>query len=261
MSRAGGASVRKRVHGSQYRTANAVIVYFVFRRLLGAALLGGQTALALSAGAAALFVALHPLRVESVAWVTERRDVLSALFYLLAILAYLRACERGERGRTWYWTTLALFGCALLSKSMAVSLPVVLLILDVYPLRRLGGACGWWNPGARRVYAEKAPFVALAGAVSPLAFVALRREHMNMASLQQVSVPARLATSAYGLGFYLWKTLVPASLSPLYELPSRVHPWAWPFLLSYGVVAVMTALAVGWGAECPASPRRGSRTS
>src|SRR5437879_9524510 len=86
-------------------------------------------ALAVSAGVAALVFAIHPLRVESVAWVTERRDVLSALFYLVAILVYLRACERGVRGRGWYWLSVAVFVCALLSKSMAVSLPVVLLIL------------------------------------------------------------------------------------------------------------------------------------
>src|SRR5207244_7055805 len=99
-------------------------------------------ALTVSAGVAALVFAIHPLRVESVAWVTERRDVLSGLFYLLAILVYLRACERGERGRAWYWLSVAVFGCALLSKSMVVNLPIMLLTLDVYPLRRLGGRSG-----------------------------------------------------------------------------------------------------------------------
>src|SRR5439155_1531632 len=82
------------------------------------------------------------------AWATERRDVLCALFYLLAVLAYLRACEgppgEGLWRRRWYWAALALAGLALLSKSMAVSLPVVLLVLDVYPLRRLGGRWEGW---------------------------------------------------------------------------------------------------------------------
>ncbi|TMH83068.1 MAG: glycosyltransferase family 39 protein [Betaproteobacteria bacterium] len=115
--------------------ANAIVFYFVAFRILGLALPDagdrGRAGLALSAGFAALLFALHPLRVESVAWATERRDVLSGLFYLLTILVYLRACERGERGRGWYWGAIGLFACALLSKSMAVSLPVVLLILDV----------------------------------------------------------------------------------------------------------------------------------
>lgn len=231
--------------------ANAVIVYFIARRLLGAALPGGRMARALTAGAVALLFALHPLRAESVAWATERRDVLSGLFYLLAVLAYLRACERGARWRRWYWATVALFWCALFSKSMAVSLPVVLLILDVYPLRRLGGASGWWTSSARRVYAEKLPFVALAGAVSALAFVALRHEGLNMASLQQVTVTDRVVISVYSLGFYLWKMLAPVSLSPLYELPPSIRPWAWPFLLSYAVVAALTVLAIALRRRVP----------
>src|SRR5437867_3913081 len=121
--------------------ANAVVFFFVVRRILSLALpspLERGHALVVSAAVAALVFSIHPLRVESVAWVTERRDVLSGLFYLLAILVYLRACEQGARGRGWYWLSVAVFGCALLSKSMVVNLPVVLLILDVYPLRRLG---------------------------------------------------------------------------------------------------------------------------
>src|SRR2546426_882330 len=145
--------------------ANAVVFFFVVRRLLTRALPSPAErghALTVSAGFASLVFAIHPLRVESVAWVTERRDVLSGLFYLVTILLYLRASERGERGRGWYWGTVGLFACALLSKAMAVSVPVVLLILDVYPLRRLGGSTGWWSEPARRVYVEKIPFVLLA---------------------------------------------------------------------------------------------------
>ncbi len=127
--------------------ANAAVFYLVASRILGSALPGprerGNVGLAAAAAFAALLFAIHPLRVESVAWATERRDVLSGLFYLLALLAYLRAGEQGERGRSGYWASVGLFVCALLSKSMAVSLPVVMLILDVYPLRRLGGARGW----------------------------------------------------------------------------------------------------------------------
>src|SRR5438445_13285331 len=122
--------------------ANAVVFFFVVHRILTLALPSPAKrnhALAVSAGFAALLFAIHPLRVESVAWVTERRDVLSGLFYLSAILMYLRACERGARGRGRYWAAVGLFAGALLSKSMVVNLPFVLLILDVYPLRRLGG--------------------------------------------------------------------------------------------------------------------------
>ncbi len=226
--------------------ANAVVFFFVVRRLLARALPSPSEhgyALAVSSGVAALVFAIHPLRVESVAWVTERRDVLSGLFYLVAILLYLRACERGARGRGWYWLSVAVFGCALLSKSMVVNLPVVLLILDVYPLRRLGGAVGWWSEPARRVYVEKIPFVLLAAAASAVALMA-QLSHNTMVSVVQLSALGRLALSVYGLSFYLWKTVAPVNLSPLYELPPTVNPWAPPFLLSYGLVVAITALVL-----------------
>jgi len=226
--------------------ANAVVFFFVVRRLLARALPSPSEhgyALAVSSGVAALVFAIHPLRVESVAWVTERRDVLSGLFYLVAILLYLRACEGGARGRGWYWLSVAVFGCALLSKSMVVNLPVVLLILDVYPLRRLGGAVGWWSEPARRVYVEKIPFVLLAAAASAVALMA-QLSHNTMVSVVQLSALGRLALSVYGLSFYLWKTVAPVNLSPLYELPPTVNPWAPPFLLSYGLVVAITALVL-----------------
>src|SRR3989449_5947459 len=226
--------------------ANAAVFYLLALRILGSALPGprerGNVGLAASAAFAALLFAIHPLRVESVAWATERRDVLSGLFYLLTLLVYLRAGEQGERGRSGYWASVGLCVCALLSKSMAVSLPVVMLILDVYPLRRLGGARGWWGEPARRVYLEKIPFVLLALAASAGAFIP-QIEGRNMPSLDELSVLGRLAVSAYGLRFYLWKTVFPVSLSPLYELRGQ-DPLAPPFLLSYGIVPAVTALAL-----------------
>src|SRR5881296_369227 len=233
--------------------ANAVVFFVVVHRILTLALPSPSErghALAAAAGFAALVFAIHPLRVESVAWVTERRDVLSGLFYLLTILVYLRACAREAPGRRSYWLSVALFGCALLSKSMAVSLPIVLLILDVYPLRRLGGSLGWWSEPARRVYVEKIPFVLLAAAASALAVRAQSLVH-SMAPLDQLSVPARLAVSAYGLSFYLWKMIVPSNLSPLYPRPLTVDPWAMPFVLSYGLVLATTGIALALRRRVP----------
>jgi Tfp pilus assembly protein PilF len=236
--------------------ANAVVFFFIARRLLTLALPSLSEhghALALSAGFAALVFAIHPLRVESVAWVTERRDVLSGLFYLLAILVYLRACEPERRGRWWYCLSVAVFVCALLSKSMVVNLPVVLVILDVYPLRRLGGAIGWWSEPARRVYVEKIPLVLLAAAVSAIALMA-QVSLRAMVPVAHLSVLGRLAVSAYGLSFYLWKTVVPVNLSPLYELPPTMNPWAMPFILSCGVVVAITALALALRRRVPGLP-------
>src|SRR5437870_954182 len=236
--------------------ANAVVVFFVVCRLLARALPSPSEhgyALAVSSGVAALVFAIHPLRVESVAWVTERRDVLSGLFYLVAILLYLRACERGARGRGWYWLSVAVFGCALLSKSMVVNLPVVLLILAVYPLRRLGGFVGWWSEPARRIYVEKIPFVLLAAAASAVAVMAQSSIHAA-ASLAQLSVPGRLAVSAYGLGFYFWKMVVPVNLSPLYELPRTMDPVAPPFILSYALVLAITGTVLALRCPVPGLP-------
>src|SRR5437870_9543454 len=233
--------------------ANAGVFFFVVRRILTLALPSRSErghALAVSAGFAALVFAIHPLRAESVAWVTERRDVLSGLFYLSAILVYLRACERGARGRGWYWLSVAVFGCALLSKSMVVNLPVVLLILDVYPLRRLGGFVGWWSEPARRIYVEKIPFVLLAAAASAVAVMA-QLSHNTMVSVVQLSGLGRLAVSMYGLSFYLWKTVAPVNLSPLYELPPTGNPWPPPFLLSYGLVLAITAIVLAFRRRVP----------
>src|SRR5947199_9955123 len=122
---------------------------------------------------------------------------------------------------------------------MVVNLPVVLLILGVYPLRRLGGAIGWWSEPARRVYVEKIPFVLLAAAAAAIALMA-QLSHNTMVSVVQLSGLGRLAVSAYGLSFYLWKTVEPVNLSPLYELPPTVNQWAPPFIVSYGGVVDIT---------------------
>src|SRR5438445_8753083 len=236
--------------------ASAVVFYFVVVRILTLALprlADRGHALVASAGFAALVFAIHPLRVESVAWVTERRDVLSGLFYLLTLLTYLRSCERPELGRWWYGLSVALFGCALLSKSMAVSLPVVLLILEVYPLRRLGGSLGWASASARRVYVEKIPFVLLAAAASALALLA-QLSSRAMVSVAHLSALDRLAVSAYGLSFYLWKTVVRLNLSPLYMLPQTVNPAATPFIVSYGGVLAVTAIALALRRRWPGLP-------
>ena len=131
--------------------ANAVLFYFLSLRLLAiAAPISGVIVLQLAAGFSALFFAVHPLRVESVAWATERRDVLSGFFLLLTVLGYLKAVSPETDKRSWWrWMTVAvvLYFFSLLSKASGMTLPLVLLVLDVYPLRRLGQAStGWLGP-------------------------------------------------------------------------------------------------------------------
>ena len=220
----------------------AVAFYVVSLRLIGAATnRTGSWTTAAGATAAALVFGIHPLRVESVAWITERRDVLSGLFYMLTLLAWLRAVRDERVSLRWYWTAVALFGCAVLSKVIVVTLPVVLLILDLYPLRRLGGSHGWWSPQARRAYLETLPFFGLAAAGALVARWAITSGYTSIA---EVGVLERVAVSVFGLAFYLWQSLWPVRLSPLYEMPLHVYVTEAPYLLSASVVILISIAAV-----------------
>lgn len=222
-------------------TANAGVFYFVALRLLRLAMRRGETTLRLGAGAAALLFAIHPLRAESVAWVTERRDVLSGLFFLLTILTYLKACEAdGASRRRWLGGSVGLYLLSLSSKSMGATLPIILVLLDIYPLGRLGGRWREWiAPEARKVWVEKLPYLLLALAAVGLALYAMLANFF-LTSLETLPLAARVSLAFYSLWFYLWKTLLPLGLVPLYELPSRVNPLNPQFLLGALAVAVIT---------------------
>jgi len=218
-----------------FHAATALGVYFLSARLLARALPDTPDRdLMIGAAVAALLFAIHPLRAESVAWVTERRDVVSGLFYVLTVIAYLKAVDGTIQARArWYWTSVGLFACALLSKSIVVSLPVVLLALDVYPLRRLGGEHGWRRSP---VWLEKMPYVLLSIAVTVVGFHALFTLG-NTRSLAEMGVVYRTVLSIYGLAFYLWKSAMPFGLSPLYQLDFTV---TW---FHFGAVAALLVLA------------------
>jgi tetratricopeptide (TPR) repeat protein len=228
--------------------ANAALSYFITLRLLSV----GQTSptapgngpLRVAAGFGALLFAVHPLRVESVAWATERRDVLSGLFFLLAILFYLRAAAASENNgarRRWLSAAVIVYVLSLLSKASGIVLPVVLLILDVYPLKRLGGGPGkWFGPAARRIWLEKVPFVLLAAAFGVIALLA-QEGAGALKAVERYNVGSRVSQALYGLAFYLWKSVLPLGLSPLYELPVHFNPWDWHFLLSGFVVLAVSA--------------------
>lgn len=215
---------------------NAVLVYFLARRLLSLAGVtspddprGAVTATVL----AALVFAVHPLRVESVAWITERRDMLSLLWCLGSLLCYLRYASDERTAVRWYVAALALFVAAVLSKATSVTLPAALLVLNVYPLRRIGGIAGYSSASARRVMLELVPFGVLSVAAGVVSVVALHPP-------AQLNFGQKLAVSAYSLAFYLWKTLVPTRLAPLYEMPQRVDVWASRYVLSGALVVAIT---------------------
>jgi len=225
---------------------NAVLVFFLAERLLALTTELEPRGVRLGAVFAALFFAVHPLRAESVAWITERRDVLSCAFLLGTVLAYLRAsgsrfpvrCQapgwepssgggsaaadgfppgclapyrEPHRGT---WLALVLYVLSLLSKAWGITLPVVLLVVDLLVLRRRAGP----NPTPwRRLIGEKLLFAPFALASAWLA--ALAQQHAEaMLDLDRLSLVSRLAQAAYGLCAYPIATLVPLHLGPLYAL-------------------------------------------
>src|SRR5262249_51585845 len=208
----------------------------------GAAVTAG--AATAGATAAALLFGLHPLRAESVAWATERRDVLSGLFFLLTVLAYVRSTlATGARRRWLLGASVAAHLAALLSKSITITAPLVLLVLDVYPLRRLPGPRAQRTPRVvPRVLAEKAPHIALSLAQAVLTYRFFRADLSNAGQLH--SWRESLARVFLSLWFYPLKTLVPLDLSPLYEAP--VSPSLADPLVLRAVVGVVLVTAVAW---------------
>jgi len=231
--------------------ATAVVLFIVAERLLGHAMPEMPPAtLRAGAAVAALFFALHPLRAESVVWASERRDVVSGLLYLLTVLAYLRACAAtGTAHARWLALSVATYGLAMMAKAIVMSLPVVLLVLDVYPLRRLPTR---WRaalaPPVRAVLWEKIPFVAvaLAGAVVAAAVV------VDVKSTVDYPLWVRPGVFGYNLAFYLGKTLVPVGLSPLYEMPVRWSIVDPRLLMGVLVPTALTVVLVGVRRRWPA---------
>jgi Flp pilus assembly protein TadD len=197
---------------------------------------------AIGAGLATALFAVHPLRDEPVVWLSCQTYMPCAMFSLLTVLAYLRAVGSGPAPR-WGWLagSLLLFLAALLSKAPAVGLSAVLVILDVYPLRRLGGGPGRWiGPEARRVWLEKVPFVAISIVFMAIA-VAARADVHTIVPLQKDGVASRVAQACYGTWFYLIKTAIPIDIAAFYPRPPRIDWFAPRFLASILATAAVTA--------------------
>jgi protein O-mannosyl-transferase len=230
--------------------ANAALVYVLARRLLALAM-PGTTSGWLGASTAALLFALHPLRVESVAWISERRDVLAGLFYLLTLLAWLRArAAEAPWRRRWYLLSLVSFVLGLLSKSMLVSVPLVLLVLEVYPLRRLDPRA-WRSATTRRVLLETAPYFALALVALVVTSLTMRAA-VPLTSLTDLPLWSRVAMAAHSLVFYPWKLLAPLDLRPMYPRPAHLSALEPRFLVAVLAVLAITVILVAARRRWPA---------
>ncbi len=224
----------------------SVVLHAINAALLFLAFLSMSGRLWPPALVAALF-AVHPLRVESVAWVAERKDVLSGSFWMLAMLAYASYARRPTPLR--YALILVALALGLLAKPMLVTLPFALLLLDFWPLGRL-------RPGSRTkdtlsalgpLLLEKLPFFLLAALSSAITIVVQRRGGAA-SSLETVPLGARLVNAAISYAAYLWKTIVPVRLAIFYPHPSFLsHAISVPRLvaavLAACVLALLTVLA------------------
>lgn len=231
-----------------FHLATALAFFLLCVRLLGP---GARSADAVAGAlAAALFFAVHPLRVESVVWVSERRDVVCGLFSQLTLHAYVSAARAsGGRRRRLLALTGMLFVLALLSKGIAVALLVAFLALDVTLLRRLPpDPALWWRPEHRPVVLEKAGLLVL-GMVS--ASATLLAIGYVLAPLGAMGFGPRLAAAVYGLTFYVQKTIVPYPL-PLVVYHAAAPRIANPEVLFRGILLAAGALGVvAWRRRAP----------
>jgi tetratricopeptide (TPR) repeat protein len=206
--------------------ANTALVFLLFRRMTGATWR--------SLVVAALF-GLHPLRVESVAWVTERKDVLSTFFGLLALWAYVCYVEKSKiqspKSKIFYVQALVFFALGLMSKAMLVTLPFVMLLLDYWPLARFK------SHRLRRLVVEKISFFVLAAVVSVVTFMA-QKHGGAVAPIENLPLDARIGNALISYCRYLGKMFWPADLAIFYP-----HPGYWPLaqvLLAGGLLLGIT---------------------
>jgi len=207
----------------------------------------------------AMLFALHPLHTESVAWVAERKDVLCALFWFLALWAYVRYTERPGLAR--YSIVLFAFGLGLMAKPMIVTLPFLLLLLDFWPLRR-GPATkkaderkqSRLRPGKLSILLEKLPFFALSAAAAVTTIV-VQKGSGAVEALATVPIALRLQNACVTYVLYLAKTLWPTGLAVFCPYPAEVPAWQ-PLLAGLAILAIsglvwagyrrFPYLAVGW---------------
>jgi hypothetical protein len=224
--------------------ANAALLYVVARRVLSAAVDAGRqdrrndVDVCAAAAVAALVFGVHPLRVEPVAWITGRADLLCTTFVLASSWAYLRTVEATgpARRRLLLASTLAL-AAALLSKGAALPLPAAFLLLDVYPLRR---------PRRERLLAlvrEKLPLLVVAAAAGLVNMYASRHGAVLTAAADHDAV-ARLTVAAYSFVMSAARFVWPSGLLPLYEMPGSVTPLQPRFALAVGALVLVTTVLI-----------------
>ncbi len=219
-----------------FHIVNTLLLFNVLRQMTGTVWQ--------SSFVAALF-ALHPLHVESVAWISERKDVLSTLFWILAMAAYLRYVKTPKAGS--YILTLTLFALGLMAKPMLVTLPFVLLLLDYWPLNRLqideAGKIKWHF--LRHLIWEKIPFLILS-AISSIVTFFVQKSAGTVGGLDFFPLTVRLANAVVSYAKYIGKMIWPAHLAAFYPYPLKL--WSVSQVLAAIVLlSVITILVIRLG--------------
>lgn len=219
-------------------TVNTVFVFFLVIRLIRVS--SKQNPL-IAAFVTALLFGIHPLHVESVAWVTERKGLLSAFFYLLTLLVYIRytSTETKRERHKFYTLSVVFFILSLMSKATAVSLPIVLLILDFYPLKRLSFRKGF----DAKMLIEKLPFFLLF-IVSSLIAISVQGKAGALGLPEQYPIDLRILNAIHSYIVYLIKMLLPVNLAPYYPFPFRITIFHPVFIISLIVFTTITLLGV-----------------
>jgi protein O-mannosyl-transferase len=238
---------------------NAVLVVYLVVRLLetarelgrrqGMPLLLDDRAVVIAAGTTGMLFGVHPVHVESVAWVAERKDLLCALFMLLSINAYLRyVSQRGSSGtpagarapgsRRSYLLALLFAVLALASKPMAVSLPLIFLLLDWFTFRRFGTPGKW-----TALIVEKIPFLALCIAVSIITIIG-QKSAGYLSPVELARFPARVLVAFHAIAAYLGNMALPLRLVPLYPYPNARELLSFSYLFSAVLVIGITVFCI-----------------
>ncbi|MBI4685932.1 MAG: tetratricopeptide repeat protein [Nitrospirae bacterium] len=231
---------------------NTLIVVLLVVRLLGVVRIKGmgnshsefltERGALITGVTTGLLFGLHPIHVESVAWVSERKDVLCALFFLLSVMSYLKYVAIADNQKKFfnkrYLFTFGFFILALLSKPMAVTLPAILLILDWYPFQRIRS-----EKILKTIFIEKLPFFAMSLASAAITILA-QRSAKAIASMETITFSTRVIVSTKALVSYLWKMLLPVNLNPFYPYPKDVSLLSFKYLLPILLVIGITITCI-----------------
>ncbi len=230
---------------SGYHWSN-LLLHLIGTLLLFRAMYAMTAASVRSMVVAALF-ALHPLHVESVAWIAERKDVLSAVFWMATMNAYVFYVRKPRYGR--YILVLLCFLMGLMAKPMLVTLPVIMLLLDYWPLRRFRDAVvgpvdakravRWMiGGGGRLVFLEKIPLLFIALASSFITYLTVS-DFQALTTMSMLPLHDRLSTAVIAVVTYLWKTIWPVELAAFYP-----HPGSWPVLWVAGAAIILISITL-----------------